>query len=56
MFNKEISIFFKNQNKDGISDKINKLYQEFKLSDSQINEINENINKILNAIIENFKR
>ena len=56
IFEGEINIYFRSENKDGISDKINNFYNDSKLSDNQINEINENINDILNIIIQNIQK
>ena len=50
-FDKELSEYITNENKDGILDKITNLYNGFKFSDDQINDIYNNINEILNKIV-----
>ena len=57
MFDNEINKYITNENKEGVLDKINYLYDnEFKLNDNQINEIYENIYEILNKIIKHLKQ
>ena len=51
MFEDEVNKYITNENKEGILDKINDLYNnEFNLKENQIEEIYKNINEILNTI------
>ena len=52
----EISDYITNENKEGILDKIVNLYNQFKFSDSQKNEIYDNIDNILSKITEYMNR
>ena len=50
---KEIKDYFHNENKNGVYDKVNYLYNnELKFTDNQIEEIYKNINEILDKILD----